>query len=309
MEIRQLKYFAAAAELGGFTKAAKRCFVTQPSLSQQIINLEIEIGKPLFIRMGREVRLTPAGETLYNHVKSILNDIESARRAAAGTGDFPEQARSVRVGAIPTIAPYFLPPVLRAFRGDAAEARVVIHEDRTERTIEGCVEGKLDVGIVALPIDEPRLIVESLYNEELILVLHRAHPLALKREIPLLDLESSAFILLDETHCLGKQIVSFCSEKSCNPNIVCKIAQLSTVLELVSVGLGISLVPASVRLGDDDPQRVYRDLSGVRPIRTAAIVYREESIGRPEVARFVAAARAVANEFIEARNNEQELAR
>jgi LysR family hydrogen peroxide-inducible transcriptional activator len=285
MELHQLRYFVAVAELGHFTRAAERCLVAQPSLSQQISKLEAELGKPLFDRLGRVVRLTDAGRTLYEQAVAILASVEEAKRQVAdGSG---EQAGVVSVGAIPTVAPFLLPAVASAFQRRWHGSRCIIFEDLTAHVIENCLRGELDVGILALPVSDPRLHVEPLFEEELLLALPAGHPLTKKRKVTIEDLNGQAFILLSEMHCLGQQIVSFCNQESCSPFMVCRSAQLLTVQELVSVGHGVSLLPAMACEFDRHSRRVYRRLAGPAPSRTLGMIWHKQRYQQPPVRRFV----------------------
>jgi LysR family hydrogen peroxide-inducible transcriptional activator len=285
MELHQLRYFVAVAELGHFTRAAERCLVAQPSLSQQIGKLEAELGKPLFDRLGRVVRLTDAGRTLYEQAVTILASVEEAKRQVAdGAG---EQAGVVSVGAIPTVAPFLLPGVASAFQLRWRGSRCIIFEDLTAHVIENCLRGELDVGVLALPVSDPRLHVEPLFEEELLLALPAGHPLTRKRKVTTDDLNGQPFILLSEMHCLGQQIVSFCNQESCSPFMVCRSAQLLTVQELVSVGHGVSLLPAMACAHDRHSRRVYRRLSGAAPTRTLGMIWHKQRYQQPPVRRFV----------------------
>ena len=285
MELHQLRYFVAVAELGHFTRAAERCFVAQPSLSQQISKLEKELGKPLFDRLGRVVRLTDAGRTLYDQAVSILASVEEAKRQVAdASGD---HGGVVAVGAIPTVAPFLLPAVTSAFQRRFRGSRCIIFEDLTAHVIENCLRGELDVGVLALPVADTRLHVEPLFDEELLLALPAGHPLAKKRRVTIEDLNGQPFILMSEMHCLGQQIVAFCNQESCSPFMVCRSAQLLTVQELVSVGHGVSLLPAMACEFDRHSRRVYRRLSGTAPSRTLGMIWHKQRYQQPPVRRFV----------------------
>jgi DNA-binding transcriptional LysR family regulator len=285
MELHQLKYFLAVADLGSFTRAAERCHVAQPSLSQQIIKLEKELGQPLFERLGRTVRLTDSGRTLHEQAMLILSSVEETKRRLTETSG--EQGGTVTVGAIPTVAPYLLPTFASRFQRQVPRAKVVIHEDFTEHTIENCLRGELDLGLLALPVDQAQLHVEPLLEEELLLALPARHALTKKRRVTIRDLDEQPFILLSDMHCLGRQIVSFCNQESCSPFMVCRTAQLLTVQEFVSVGHGVSLLPAMACKHDRNPERVYRRLSGMTPTRTLAMVWHKHRYQRPIVRRFI----------------------
>ena len=289
MEIHQLRYFVTVAELSNFTRAAEKCFVSQPSLSQQIIKLEKELGQPLFERLRRKVRLTEAGQTLYDRATAILAAVDDVKRQVTEGTDSGKGR--VSVGAIPTVAPYLVPPVLKRFSSRFPEAEVTIHENLTEYTIKGCLEGELDVGVLALPIDEEHLVVEPLFCEELLLAVNSKRPLARKRQIRMNDLTKEPFILLSDTHCLGEQIVSFCKQKDFVPIVSCQSSQLLTAQELVALDHGVSLIPEMAAAVDRSKQRKYRSLSGSKPTRTLAMIWHKHRYQSPIVKQFIEALR------------------
>lgn len=287
MELHQLRYFVAVAQLENFTRAAEKCFVAQPSLSQQIIKLERELGGPIFDRTGRKVRLTDRGRTLYERAVEILAAVDQAKRALSedgGTG-------YVSVGAIPTVAPYFLPPLLKQFVRQFPKAEVKVFENLTEYTIQSCLEGEIDIGLLALPIVDERLFVEPLFTEELLLTMAPGHPLAKKRRIVMEDISHEKFVLLSETHCLGEQIIRFCNQQSCQPVVSCHSAQLLTVQELVGLGHGVSLIPQMAVDADKSQRRKYRPLSENKPTRTIALIWRKGRAQSPLVKQFIDAVR------------------
>jgi LysR family transcriptional regulator, hydrogen peroxide-inducible genes activator len=287
MELHQLRYFVAVAQLENFTRAAQKCFVAQPSLSQQIIKLERECGGPLFDRSGRKVRLTDRGRTLFDRAIEILAAVEGAKRALTEDGD----AGQITVGAIPTIAPYLLPPLLKRFLRDYPKTEVTVSENLTEYTIQACLEGDVDVGVLALPISEDQLAIEPLLTEELLLAMAAGHPLAARRRVSMQDVSLERFVLLSETHCPGRQVVSFCKGQSCQPAISCRSAQLLTVQELVAAGNGVSLIPQMAVSADRSQHTKYRSLTGEKPTRTIAMIWRKNRYHGPAVERFIAALR------------------
>ena len=283
MELHQLRYFVAVAQLENFTRAAEKCFVAQPSLSQQIIKLERELGGPVFDRTGRKARLTDRGRTLYDRAVEILTAVDQAKRALTeedGVGH-------VSVGAIPTVAPYFLPPVLKQFVRQFPKADVKVFENLTEYTIQSCLDGEVDVGVLALPVLDERLCVEPLFTEELLLTMAPGHPLAKKRRIVMEDISHEKFVLLSETHCLGEQVMRFCNQQSCQPVVSCHSAQLLTVQELVALGHGVSLIPRMAVDADKSQRRKYRSLAENKPTRTIALIWRKERAQSPLIKRFI----------------------
>lgn len=269
MEMHQLRYFASVADLNSFTKAAKACFVSQPSLSQQITKLEKELGEKLFERLGRGIRLTEPGRAFRRHVDQILRLVDDAR---ASVSDAAEAGRLV-VAAIPTVAPFFLPSFLTEFGRKYPRGQVEVVEDTTARILQLLGAGEVDVAIVAQPFQGDHLQVESLFNEELLVVFPAGHPLAVKKKLGLLDLAREPFVLLNEAHCLTENTISFCRQNAMAPLVTKQIQQLATVQELVRLGYGISLIPRLAAQVDSSSSRVYRSLTGTQPIRTIAVAW------------------------------------
>jgi LysR family hydrogen peroxide-inducible transcriptional activator len=269
MELFQLRYFLKAAEREGFTRAAEELGISQPALSRAIANLELELGQPVFERQGRRVALTDAGRLLQSRALQVVSLLEEAKNEITDDGE----SGRLRVAAIPTIAPYFLPGVLREFSRQHPQATVLIQEDVTENALRKCAQGEVDAAILALPVPARHLEIEELFEEELILVLPAGHTLAKKRAITLKDIEPYPFVLLDEAHCLTDNIVSFCRQSSFHPVAVERTNQLTTVQELVALDHGISMIPAMARALDLSDRRVYRSLADARPTRKIALCY------------------------------------
>ena len=229
MELDQLRYFVRVAERQSFTRAADELGVSQPALSRSIQKLEEELGQPVFERKTRSVTLTEAGSLLQARAYQVLSIINDTKAEITDDG----QSGRVRVGAIPTVAPYFLPEVLRTFSQEFPHATVIVQENTTDVLLKACTQGEIDLAIVGSPITAKYLEVEELFEEDLLLVLPPDHPLVDKAKIHLSDVEPYPFILLDEAHCLSGNIVSFCRQRSFQPVAVEKTSQLAMVQELV----------------------------------------------------------------------------
>jgi LysR family hydrogen peroxide-inducible transcriptional activator len=290
MELHQLRYFVAVADLNSFTRAAEKCLVAQPSLSQQIIKLERELRQPLFERLGRTVRLTEAGHALYMQAASILAAVDEVGDRMNAALD--PAVGTVHVGAIPTIAPYLLPPMLKAFAQRYPRATVALHENLTEFTVRGCQEGKLDVGVIATQENHDQLHCEPLFTEELLLALPPRHPLASKRSISLDRVAKEPFVLIDEVHCLGEQVIGFCKQQGCLPVVRCQSVQLLTIQRLVALGHGVSLIPAMAQEKDRLSRCEYRRIARPAPTRTIRLVWHRDRYQSPLVKEFIAALRA-----------------
>ncbi len=268
MELEQLRQFVQTAAYLNFTRAAAAVGLSQPALSRSIARLEEELGQPLFTRQTRQLVLTDAGTLLLSRARQMLALAEDARAEISDDG----QTGRVRIGAIPTVAPFFLPSTLKRFQRTCPHARLVVQEDTTDHLLHALSEGEIDVAIAALPLEARYLAVEELFEEELFTVMAARHPLTRKRSLHLSDLEPYPFVLLGEAHCLTDNILAFCQQKSFHPLQVEKTSQLAMVQELVALNHGVSLIPAMARRHDTNRRRVYRQLAGNRPQRTIAMV-------------------------------------
>lgn len=279
MEMHQLRYVIAVARTGNFSRAAEQCHVAQPSISQQIRKLEEELGERLFDRMKREVRLTPHGEAFLPRALRILEEVEGARREARDQKGLLRG--TLRLGVLPTIAPYLLPGILARFTAKFPGVDIVVQEDTTAALIRMAHACETDLALVSRPIPDPRMEVKELFTEELLLALPPGHRLARKRTLTLSDLESERFIVMKEGHCLGDQLLNFCEQRALRPAIRFRSAQVGTIQALVRSGMGISLIPAMAvgRPGSDAP--VYRSLPDPKPFRQIVAMWpRQRSLGR-----------------------------
>lgn len=267
MEIEQLRHFLSVAEFSNFTKAAVDVGLSQSALSRSIQRLEEELGQPLFDRQTRRVVLTDAGRTLELRAKQIVSGIDELRAEICDDG----QTGNVRVGAIPTIAPYFLPKRLKEFQKNFPNAKIIVQEDTTAELTRKLYDGVIDVAIAALPIEGRYLNVEELFEEELKLLVSIDHPLAKKSSIKSSDLEGQSFILMGEAHCLTTNVVSYCHQKTLFPLSVERTSQIAMIQELVSLNHGISLIPAMASELDQATNRVYRSFSSSKPTRTIVL--------------------------------------
>jgi LysR family transcriptional regulator, hydrogen peroxide-inducible genes activator len=269
MEMHQLRYFVAVARIGTFSRAAGECHVAQPSLSQQVQKLESEVGERLFERTRRRAILTPAGALFLPHALSILET------AAQGCQEIREMSGEVRgkilLGALPTIAPYFLPEIIRLFQEKYRGVELIFNEETTLQLLRGLEENELDLALISDSAPNPRIRIENLFSEELLLCLPAGHVLVDQRVVVAADLQQEKFILMQEGHCLGAQAQRFCQTKGLRPQITCRSAQIATVLAMVQAGLGISLIPEMARQQGPDAGVVYRSLDGTRPRRTLAL--------------------------------------
>ena len=285
MDLGQLRYFTKIVEHRSFTKAAHDCSVSQPALSQQISKLEKELGQPLFERQGRSIRLTPAGQLLHLQADKILQLADDAKKQITDDGE----TGRICLSAIPTIAPYLLPIILKNVGSLFPKASFVISEDTTEDLLKKCSNGDVDVGIVALPAAAKYLTIEPLFDEELLLALSPDNPLCEKKKLVSSDLEEQPFVLLRDTHCLVAAIESFCNSKNFQPLTASRIEQLTTIQLLISLDHGVSFIPKMASAIDLNGRIAYRSMSEDAPKRTIAICFNPYRYQSKLLGKFIAA--------------------
>ncbi len=281
MELHQLRYFVAVAETGNFTRAAKRCFVSQPSLSQQIQKLEDELGHPLFDRLGRRAELTPAGRAFVTRARRILIDVDDAARAVR------EQSGGgrVRLGMVPSVAPYLLPELLPRLAEAVPEAELEVFEDFRTYLAEQVVRGNLEAAVLSLPPDDLALETELLIGEPLLVAMPKGHSLANKADLSLRDLAGQPFIMLGDSSSLALQTRRFFGDNDLGLAVIARCAQVKTLKTLVAAGIGLAIVPKMAVGRDKVPGIVYREMTDAHPRRELMLVRHAERFhGRTEEA-------------------------
>ncbi|SFS94262.1 LysR family transcriptional regulator, hydrogen peroxide-inducible genes activator [Streptomyces harbinensis] len=239
----QLRAFAAVAEHLHFREAAAAIGMSQPALSGAVAALEETLDITLLERTTRKVMLSPAGERLAVRARCVLDTVrELVEEAEAARAPF---TGLLRLGVIPTCAPYLLPTVLRLIREEFPALEPRVHEERTAELLEGLAGGRLDALLLAVPLGHPGLTELPLYDEDFALVLPHGHPLAGRRDIPRAALRDLELILLDEGHCLRDQALEICQEagREAGATMAASAAGLSTLVQLVAGGLGVTLLP------------------------------------------------------------------
>jgi LysR family hydrogen peroxide-inducible transcriptional activator len=281
MEFHQLRYVCAIAETGSFSRAAERCQVAQPSLSQQVLKLEEDLGTKLFDRLGRSVRLTEAGRAFLPHARSILSQMETARSSVADK--CADVRGSVAVGVIPTIAPYLMPRYTTAFAKKYPEAKLRIVEETTPILVESLRDLSIDLAILALPLRHKDLELFPLRTEPLFAVLPKNHPLAATESLALKDLRGESFVMLRDGHCFRGLSIAACTRARVTPRIAFESGQFSSLFGMVAAGVGISLVPEMAI--DRHAGCRYVRLSDARATRTiVAAILRVRSFNRVQQA-------------------------
>ncbi len=281
MEFNQLRYVCAIAETGSFSRAAERCQVAQPSLSQQVLKIEEDLGAKLFDRLGRSVRLTEAGRAFMPHARSILSQMEAARSSVADK--CADVRGSVAVGVIPTIAPYLMPRYTTAFAKKHPEAKLRIVEETTPILVENLRDLSIDLAILALPLRHKDLELFPLRTEPLFAVLPKDHPRAEVKSLALKDLRGEPFVMLRDGHCFRDLSIAACTNARVTPRIAFESGQFSSLFGMVAAGVGVSLVPEMAI--DRNAGCLFVRLSDARATRTVvAAVLRGRSFNRVQQA-------------------------
>jgi DNA-binding transcriptional LysR family regulator len=278
IELRLLRYFVAVAEELNFTRAAARLHIAQPPLSQQIRQLEGELGVQLFERTKHEVRITEAGEAVLIEARRTLAQADrvgiAARRISEGVSG------SLRVGFPGSFPHTTLPAILRAFRSQFPGVELSLQECSTEEQLDSLGAGTIDVGFVRLPVEEApaSLIVRAILREPLILALPKKHPLGRRARVPVRALAAEPFILFPRHAAPGlyDQIDRICLRAGFRPSVAQEASQIQTIISLVSAGLGVAIVPRSMQTLHRE-HVLYHALAGPSVMTEMAVAYEKEN--------------------------------
>lgn len=279
--LKQLRYFEALARDGRFRRAADACSISQPALSMQIKELEQELGSELFERTAREVKLTAFGQMFALRVRDILRAVDELGDLARASRD-PFLTR-LRIGIIPTIAPYLLPAIINDLSTTFDGIQMQVRETQTSKLIQELTRGELDMAIVALPVSEPAFTELKLFEEEFVLVRRREDE---GKPVPERDaLREMRLLLLEEGHCFREQALSFCKIGTTRPREVMEGSSLSTLVQMVSAGIGITLIPEmAVSVERRSAEVSISRFPSPQPSRTIGMIWRNST---PLVAQFL----------------------
>jgi LysR family hydrogen peroxide-inducible transcriptional activator len=271
--LRQLRYFDALARHCHFGRAAEACTISQPALSMQIKELEETLGGALLERGARHVGLTQFGEEIAQRVRDILRAVDELADFARASRD--QLVGRLRIGMIPTIAPYLLPTVIGNLTRMHPELDIHVRETLTPRLIQELAEGRLDTAIVALPVSEPSLTEVALFVENFLLVRpgeDQGTPVPTSK-----TLREMRLLLLEEGHCFRDQALSFCNMQS-PPREVLDASSLSTLVQMVSAGIGVTLIPEmAVAVETRSAAVSVARFKNPQPSRTVGMVWRKTS--------------------------------
>lgn len=272
--LKQLRYFEALAAQRHFGRAAEICAISQPALSVQIKELEENLGMPLFERGARQVRLTPFGEATALRIRDILRGTEELADFARASKD--RLAGRFRIGVIPTIAPYLLPRLIGRLHESHPGLDLHVRETLTPRLVEELAQGHLDTAILALPISEPTFTEVPLFSEDFLLVRPES-----QRDAPAptaQDLSAMRLLLLEEGHCFRDQALAFCNAPASLPRNGLDGSSLSTLVQMVGAGIGVTMIPEMAVPVETRSARVdCTPFNGPQPGRTIGMIWRKSN--------------------------------
>jgi DNA-binding transcriptional LysR family regulator len=268
MELRHLRYFVTVAELGSLSRASAALFIAQPPLSKQIKDLEEEVGAALLIRNARGVALTAVGEAFLKEARATLDQAERAKRVARQFG--ASEGGLLTIGFIPSATRVILPRLLRQLKTRRPSAEVEVREMLTLEQTEALQTGAIDLGIGRPPVAGSRLTIAAELDDPFCLAIPKGHRLAMNDEFHLVDARDEHFVtyMRDQARAYFDQTLNFCGEAGFVPNVRCQASSTYAVIDLVSAGVGVSIVPSSAATFSDDAV-VFRKL--VRPQRPGCI--------------------------------------
>ncbi|MFN3606865.1 MAG: hydrogen peroxide-inducible genes activator [Cypionkella sp.] len=276
LTLKHLRYFEALARMGHFGRAADVCAISQPALSMQIKELETILASPLFERSSKGLRLTPFGAEFATRARTILREVDGIAdlaRAASGAG----LAGRLRLGIIPTIAPYFLPTVMRALQAGYSGLAVHLREAQTQVLLDELDEGRLDTAILALPVASPQIEIAPLFTEDFVLV----RPMSEAGfAVPSPEsLREMRLLLLEEGHCFRDQALAFCAlSPMMRAREVMDGSALTTLVQMVSAGMGVTLIPdMAVAVETRAAEVVIQRFAAPAPQRRIGMVWRKTS--------------------------------
>lgn len=291
LTLRQLRYFDALAREAHFGRAAEACAISQPALSMQVRELEESLGIDLLERGPRQIRLTRFGEEFAGRARDILRSVDELADLARSARD--RLVGRLRIGIIPTVAPYLLPAIIGELTRTHAEIEIHIRETVTPKLIQELAEGRLDTAIVALPISESSLVEVPLFTERFVLV----RP-AEDEGKPVPDREAlreMRLLLLEEGHCFRDQALAFCNMGASRPRELLEGSSLSTLVQMVGAGIGVTLLPEmALNVETRSASVSVARFRAPEPMRTIGMVWRKSNPLSKQLADVAEVVRAAA---------------
>ena len=270
MNLRDLGYIVAVADLKNFSRAAEQSAISQPTLSTQIKKVEDYLGVQIFVRERNNVHITELGEEIIQVARRTLDDVRHIREIAAH-GKNPYSGK-LSLGAFPSVASYALPEYVFMIKQHFSDLKMLVVEEKTESLISLLLSMKLDVALLALPVTHELLEYQPLFEDPFTLAVPANHPLAKLDSVDLNDLHQENLLLLEEGHCLRDQSLQLCSPSRFIENDF-RASSLETLRFMVKNGVGVTLMP-SVAIQTEDSDIKYIEIKQ-KPSRTIALVWRK----------------------------------
>lgn len=275
MELRQIQYFVSLARTKTFSEAAERVYVSQPALSQQIKKLENELEVKLVERMGTKIKLTEKGQNFLTEAMKVLDSVRSAEASVKTDGNFSRG--QLKLGIIPTIAPYFLPTLMDKLNPESGELELTIQEQQTHTLLQQLKIGEVDHLLLSPPIPKKGIEIKGIGSEPFYLAVSEEEPIAKEDEIQIDDITDEPILLLEEGHCLRDQTLSFCERKNVKPNVVFQGSSMQSILNLIEAGFGYTFVPDMVIRQKDHDRISFIPFSDPQPARDIILVRRQST--------------------------------
>ena len=274
--MKQLQYLVALADTEHFGRAAQRCYITQSTLSAGIRDLETVLGTPVAERSNRQVLMTRIGAQVAERARVLLRDADAIMELAKAGRD--PMTGEVRLGVIPTIAPFLLPRVLPALRERYPALTLYLREEQTAPLLSRLEGGDLEAALIALPYDTGGLCIETVMEDEFLFACGPAHPLAGRDELPVAALEDEALLLLEEGHCLRGHALEVCGVGDERTRAQFEASSLHTLVQMVAAGIGVTLVPRlAVEAGILEGTRISLSRLGAPASRRIGLAWRPTS--------------------------------
>jgi LysR family hydrogen peroxide-inducible transcriptional activator len=278
MNLRDLSYLVAVADLRSFVQAAEQCSISQPTLSTQIKKMEDTLGVRIFERSNKKVLPTELGEQIVASARRVLLEIDHIKELAENAQD--PLAGNFRLGAFPTLSTYIFPGLVPAIKQELPKLRLILIEEKTDQLIAKLKQGEIDAALLALPIHEDSLVTKTLFDDVFLLAVSVDNPLAQKQTIAQSDLHKHQMLLLEEGHCLRGQALQICQLNNVEEQQDVRATGLETLRQMVRAGTGITFMP---NIAIHKPEEGIRYIPFVEPAptRTIALVWRKTSARKP----------------------------
>ena len=272
MNLRDLQYIVAVAELKSFVKAADQCCVSQPTLSMQIKKLEAFLGITLFERNNKQILVTDVGDSIISSAKKALLEAEHIKELARNAQN--PLAGTFKLGAFPTLASYILPDLVPLVKSTLPDIRLILVEEKTDVLLQQLKNGTIDAALLAAPINDDNLVVKPLFDDIFKLAVSNQHPLCKKAAISAVDIIGEPLLLLDEGHCLRDQALQFCQLNGATEEQNVRATSLETLRQMVRANTGITFIP-NIATQNSDEAICYIPFEDPQPKRTICLVWRK----------------------------------